>query len=387
MQYIAFVSLDGFYVDELRRQRSDLTDRQFLVVKDGAVLDACPACRERGVNGGQQEKIARALVEGVVVEPWKESVYVNASRAWLDRLTPFSDVIEPVGQHAAYIDLSSHPDQHSILLAMAVALGNLPSRVFIGVGIRKWLAKLAVMHPISTLEIDRPDEYLKPLPIALLYPVSIESRKRLKFLGYSTIGDVQEVPLDVLRKQFLGEATTIYEACRGGSYEAVLPFYPEASIQAEFRFDGAVDTTDALDRAIEVLAGELAIQLSSADGQAQELKLFIDTEERGTWMRERSFAKPLYSRLTVHAALKLLLAEPVGEPVLSLRAVMPRVAKQVGTQPGMGLAKDEVRKFNEHAVERLGKTFGDKAIVRASALRQPWHKRFEREWARSLGNG
>ncbi len=387
MQYLAFASLDGFYVDELRRQRPDLADRPLLIVKDGTILDACSACRERGVSGGQQEKIARALVEGVVVEPWKESLYVEASRAWLDRLTPFSNVIEPVGQHTAYIDLSSHPDPHSILLVMAVALGNLPSRVYIGVGTSKWLARLAVMHPISTMEIDRPDEYLKPLPIALLYPVSMESRKRLKFLGYSTIGDVQEVPLDVLRKQFPGEATTIYEACRGGCYAPVLPLYPEASLRSEFRFEGAVDTTDALDRAIEVLAGELAVQLSLADGQGQELELFIETEERGTWMRERSFAKPLYSRLTVHTALKLLLKEPIEDPVLSLRAVMPRVAKQLGTQPGMGLAKDEARKFNEQSVERLGKTFGDRAIVRASTLGLPWHKRFIQEWARSLGHG
>ncbi|HLO98364.1 MAG TPA: hypothetical protein VK171_07205, partial [Fimbriimonas sp.] len=377
MYYFGYLTWEFLYVDELCKRRPELAERPLVITKDRLVLDACRTSIERGVRRGQSEKLARSLVEGLTLVPWANEDYEEANRAWLDNLVPYTDVIEPVQQHSAFVDLSAHPDPDSVLMSLIIsAKQGQSANLRVGVGRRRWLAELATIHQFKGISIDQPDVYLRPLPVSALLPVSVESQKRLAFLGYTTIGAVQQVPLEILKPQFGPEASVIYEAARGGYNQPVLPLYPEEVIRAEMRFEGGVELTEQIEAGLKRIANELAVKLSNCDGQGTELSLILEFEDGRTHTVSRTFAKPIHTYLTALVALALVIKDQITEPVVSIRAIMPRIVKQAGVQGAMPLSKNVERAANELAMNRLAKAFGDGAVVRASTLQKPWHLRF-----------
>src|SRR2546426_12344838 len=75
-----------------------------------------------------------------------------------------------------------------------------------GLGSSRWLAKLATEHckPDGFREVpeDRECEFLENIPVQKLAGIAERRARSLRALGAWTLGDVAQLPLDVLRKRF-----------------------------------------------------------------------------------------------------------------------------------------------------------------------------------------
>lgn len=372
MRYFAYVRISGFYVSALRK--GEPTSAPLIVHRDKVVIDTEP---ETGVRVGMNLSEAKSLARGARFVEAEAEAFEEAQRHWLDIGTMYSDVIEPETEASAFFDLSGHPDALDIHerfvreLARATGLS-----VETGSANTKWIARNAV---------DFPGIPFNDLPVDAL-PVRATTAQRLRFLGYGTIGLASEIPLDTLRKQFDDEGLTVFQAARGGLFQAVEALYPPEAITAHRRFDAPISDRDSLDLSFAYLARRLSRRLLDSDRQGRTLEVLVEDEEGNRIRISRTFSRPMQSARSIEVALALQLGK-VASPLAGLYVKMPdlesatRVQKQLTGQ----LAREERDAGVANAFQHIKTVFGDKAIQVASEIPRERRQSVLQAWKDATG--
>ena len=257
--------LDGFYVSALALEGPTV------VHLDKRVLDASPSVRALGVRVGMPLAEAKAVARDARCLVWEEEPYRAAQAAWLDVCAEFSDAIEPERQHAAWVDLSGHPDASQVAVMLAEAVeGRLGHAVRIGLAGTKWIAEVAARAPHPDLPglaapCTNPAAFLAPLGVEWLLPALPEHRERLRFLGYRTIGEVAALPYRTLEGQFASEGRRVLDAAQGRCFEPVRAVYPPDALLERFVFEGATEDLAVLDAGLQALALGISKRLGEQD--------------------------------------------------------------------------------------------------------------------------
>ena len=393
---IVNVRLDGFYV------RSFEDDgRSLAVIRDRLVLDCTESARARGVHEGMTLREAKSILHDGRFEDWNEDDYRDEQRKWLDLCCEFSDVVEPVDQHRAYVDLSLHPHPLEILTLMRERLHE-QTRCLIAVGYArsKWMATVALNSGDEGRAYADPDGFLYDLPTRQLLPVPAEHLERLVLLGYHTVGQVATLTMKVLQAQFGDDAVTIYRAIRGGCVEPVQAMYPLSCAAARFRFDDPTDSLEAIDNALIRIASSLGKRLMDADLQGCDLRLVLATEE-GDLSVEHRYAKPMQSKASVLFCLRRLVEGQIDRPDqtiesdrpseltnrwLSIRVQMPNLTRAKRKQANLYTWKaTDQKQAADFAMSQLHKTFGLDSVVLANQIVDSRHKRVLKVWKDAIG--
>lgn len=421
MHCFLYVRLDGFYsaIEEARQDGAQASSSTLkicpndgspesqspaiVVHRDRTVVCASQAAREHGIEPGMPFAEAKAILRNGLFIAFDEERYRPYQEAWLDACCQFSDVIEPADQHEAYIDLSSHPDPAAMALKLAHEVGGraggLPC-VVIGIASTKWIAKAAAgVIPNSALQTPSslrepvldPAGFIAGMPVDMLLPASPEHRRRLRFLGYRTIGDVAKLSLATLKGQFGTDGLRIYQAAWGGCFESVEAVYPRNAIQERFAFDEAVESEEVFERGLEELAKRLSKKLREKDLEGSHLKVWIEHEEASTTMMERTFTKPMQTWRSILAGLKavsfpsLLVADGSCRGVEQVRVQMPNLTKAKRRQTDLYGALAEKAAGNATALSQVRQVFGDYAVRLASEVVEPRRKRLLKVWKDATG--
>lgn len=377
--HIVWVELERFYVEA--------SQEPAIVVRDGVVLDANEVARKRGVRLGVTLRQVRSYLPECKVKPWEREPYERRQRAWLDLCTEFTGVIEPADQHAAWLDLSQHPNPVDVAERLIRTLAQ-KTRLRVGYGAApsKWLACLAARHDDCGLALRDPAAFLARLPVGELLPVAPEHRERLLFLGYYRIGDVAALPLRTLQEQFGEAALTIRSAAAGRLTQLPNALYPPDSIADGFVFDGAVDSSQAVDDACRTLAARIGERLQAKCVQTAKLRLKLERDDGRTERLARTFAKPMRCPRSVLSALRLLIAPALTAPVAALHAWLPDLERTRLTQPTfLNAAIDREQAKSAAAVHELRTVFGDGSVKLGSELALPRRVRVLREWKHATG--
>jgi DNA ligase D-like protein (predicted 3'-phosphoesterase) len=382
-RHILRIEVERFYAEPCGEERP------LLVVRDGMVLDANLAARHHGVRAGNTLRDASNLIPNVQVRHWQADDYRERQEAWLRACVPFSDVIEPDDQHAAYLDLSQHPEPADIadraVAAVAKASG-LPVRF--GAGPSKWIAALAAECGDWGLAVKDPEKFLAPLPVSALRPVSREARERMHFLGYRTVSDVAPLDSAILRDQFGVEALLIQQAATGVHVDPVREVYPPNSVAARVLFPEPVDSLETLDLNYRRLADQLGSRLNQRGLEGSNLELSREMEQAGWLSRTREFARPLRCPRSVLNGIRAVSgALPPEEPVSAVRVRLRNLKRTQSYQmsfAGRGTTDDQAIRLNR-ALTQLHTTFGDASVRRASEVPIERRVRVLREWQAVLG--
>lgn len=339
---------------------------------------------------------AKSILYDGRFELWREDEYRDLQAQWLDACCEFSDTIEPVGQHRAFVDLSLHPDPMDVLRQMRAKVSEASGcRIASGCARAKWLAEAALEQgDLGRAYVD-PEGFLADLPTMKLTPVPIEHRERLSMLGYATAGAVAALSMDVLLEQFGGDAVTIRRCLQGGCSEPVAPAYPERCFSARFRFDAPTDSLEAIDGALVRLAGQLGRRLAEDDLQGCELHV-VAVREEGDERICRRYAKPIQGQASLLFCLRRLvverlarLPEDAGEPMnrwAEIRVRMPNLQPAKRKQANLYTWKaSDQRQAAEHAVGQLHQAFGLDSIMKASDVAEPRRKRVLKVWKDAIG--
>lgn len=380
MRLIAFLTVEEFYIG-VHPEATSYT----VIHHEKVVLDAGPSAREQGVRVGALLAEAKAILvgKGHFVE-WREETYSAAQMAWIEVATEFTDAVEPAGQHAAYLDLSGHPRPREVIQRLIETLKNhlnLTARV--GLATSRWVAREAAFRgDPAEIAMLMPRRYVAPFPTVVL-PLPEELVARLILLGYSQVGTVANLPLDVLIAQFGDVAYDLKQLVMGNGARHVDVVYPANSLASRFVFDGAPEVIEELHNGLRVACDELGEKLKEQDSSVNRVELFLEREDASVEVRRRTFSKPARSTKNLLNALELMMAKLPEYPVEAVRVRLPDVERAARIQLDLDgqKSKSDQAKSIEHAIANARSAFGDTAVLRGSEIKEARWKKVRRAYS------
>lgn len=213
---IGHLDMDAFYASVEQRDNPALRGKPVIVgappTQRGVVCAASYEARKFGVRSAMPSATAgRLCPEGIFVRPRMER-YKEESRAVMQLVAETGAVVEQMSIDEAYVDLSvlcqAGDGDDSLQMALPIAQ-QLKQRIVaerqltatIGIAANKLLAKIASDHQkpdgLTIIAEREKVQFLRPLPVRVLYGVGKVTEQVLNQAGLRTVGDLQDYTGDL----------------------------------------------------------------------------------------------------------------------------------------------------------------------------------------------
>ena len=389
---ILHVDLDAFFAAVEQRDRPELRGRPVVVggggpTDRGVVSAASYEARRYGVHSAMPLRTAAALCPSAAFVPVDGRKYASVSREVMAILGRFTPALEPVSIDEAFMDVAGSEALHGEPMTIARSIRSQVSSELalvasVGVATTKLVAKVAsdLEKPDGLVRVPPGEEaaFLAPLPIARLWGVGERTASILAEYGVTTIGDLAELPADLLARRFGRQATVLTERARGIDASPVVSSDGARSVSHEHTF--GVDTSDreALERSLLALSEGVAGRLRKGGTKARTISVKVRDSSFVTVSRQRTLPTATdQTDVIFHVALELARPRWRGVKVRLLGVA----ASHLGEQDQMALfdTDDERKRLATSAADDIRKRFGSRAIVRARLLGSGVAEPFERD--------
>jgi DNA polymerase-4 len=392
---ILHVDMDAFYCSVEVRARPELAGQPVVVGglgPRGVVSSASYKAREFGVRSAMPISRARRLCPHAVFLPPDFEAYTSASAAVMEIFRSVTPLVEPLSLDEAFLDVAGairllgRPAEIGAGIRARI-LAELGLTCSVGVAATKFMAKLASTRakPDGMLVVPAENalDFLHPLPVEALWGVGDRTAETLRRLGLTTVAQVAEAPLGMLR-QALGEAAAVHlhELACARDPRPVDPRRVEKSIGAETTFDVDVSDPASIRRVLLSLSTKVAARLRGSGQVGRTVALKIRLADFTTVARSRTLRTPTdVGREIFETAWALFTALRAGGtgPIGLIRLVGVRVegllaAADAPRQPVLG-ERDRGWREAEQAADAAVTRFGAGAIRPASLLGDPARER------------
>jgi DNA polymerase-4 len=241
--------MDAFYASVEQRDDPQLRGKPVIVAWLGNRSVVCAAsyeARSFGVHSAMPAKRAERLCPDAVIVPPDFTRYRQVSRSVREIFKRHTDLIEPLSQDEAYLNVTENKTGLATATLVARTIRQqireeLSLTASAGVAPNKFLAKLASdWRKPDGLFVIRPEEidaFLLPLPVGRLPGVGKVTGERLATLGAQTVRDLRTLNLPVLEQHFGRYGQRLHELAFGIDHNQVVPDRPTQSISVEDTLD------------------------------------------------------------------------------------------------------------------------------------------------------
>jgi len=293
--------MDAFFASVAVRAQPELRGRPVVVGgvgPRGVVSSASYEARRFGVRSAMPTARARALCPRAIFLPVDGPAVSAASQAVMAIFRDVTPLVEPLSSDEAFLDVAGAQR----LLGRPTEIARLIRRRMIeeqqltcsvGVAPTKFVAKLGstrakpdglVVVP-ATMVLD----FLHPLPIDALWGVGERAAESLRRLGLTTVGEIAQAPVGMLRGA-LGEAaaTHLHELSWGRDPRRVSSEREEKSISAEMTFDTDVADPVLIRKSLLSLAGKVGARLRASGYVGRTVAIKVRLADFRTINRSRT---------------------------------------------------------------------------------------------------
>ncbi len=380
---IIHVDMDAFFAAIEQRDDPSLRSKPVVVGGDpdrrGVVAAASYEARAYGIHSAMPSSQARRRCPQIVFVRPNHEKYQEVSAQVMALLREYTPLIEPLSVDEAFLDVTSSVG----LFGSARCIGEqirqriregLQLTASVGIAPNKFLAKLASEEakPDGLLEV-KPEEvltFLAALPVERVWGVGETRAARLRRLGFTTIGQLQQCAAAELAAQFGKQGGELYKLARGIDESPVQPGRERKSVSHEQTF--AEDTNDM------VFLEAVLLQLSEQVGRrlrAQELKgrtitLKLRYANFRTVTRRKTLPQPTDSDKQIYESARALLAA-VGLGGRKVRLLGVGVSNfDVGEQLRLLPEDNAEASAVERAVDEVRERFGPGSVQRARLVEE-----------------
>ncbi len=324
MLSIAHVDCDAFYASVEKRDDPSLADKPLLIGGTsgrGVVTTACYVARKFGPRSAMPMFKALKLCPDAVVIPPDMAKYQAVSRQIRALFQEVTDCIEPVSIDEAFLDLD--PEHRKRDEAPAVSLSRLAGEiekqvgvtVSVGLSYNKSLAKLAsdIEKPRGFSMIGRTEAraFLRDLPVTKIHGVGAATAERMEQAGWTTIGQLQELPEEELVARFgrFGRRLALY--VHGEDDRLVSSSRSTKSISSETTFTVDQSSFEPMAEALDRLAERVAERARAKSMAGRGVTLKLKTSDFQTITRSRQLASPTQRTDQIRLAGRHLLEKEI----------------------------------------------------------------------------
>jgi DNA polymerase-4 len=389
---ILHADLDAFFAAVEQRDNPALRGKPVIVggggpTDRGVVSTASYEARKFGVRSAMPLRTAGALCPQGIFVPVNGHKYNEVSKQVMAVFRRFSPLVEPLSIDEAFLDLTGTEqllgsgEEAAKQLKQAVH-DETELTVSVGVASNRLVAKIAsdLRKPDGLVVVPRGEEadFLAPLAIERLWGVGASTRRVLTEFGVSTIGDLANLPEDLLVRRFGKHGGDLALRAQGIGETEVGNHEGAKSVSHEHTFDVDTSDWDVLEQTLLALSEGVAGRLRSTNVLASTVSVKIRNSSFETITRQRTLPQPTdMGDVIWHAAVELARREIRGQRIRLLGVA----ASGLGEQQQLGLfdAGEDRRRRATEAADALRHKFGSKAIRKARLLDAGVRAPFERD--------
>ena len=375
---ILHLDLDTFYVSVERLINTELKKKPLLVggTGDRGVVAACSyETRGFGVHSGMPMRMAKQLCPEATVIRGNAGTYSNYSDMVTEIISGKVPVLEKSSIDEFYADLTGMDKffgsykYASLLRENIIKETGLP--ISFGLSANKVVSKVATNEakPSNQLKIDFGLEkaFLAPLSIKKIPMVGDKTYQTLRNLGIKQVKTVQEMPMDVMQRVLGANGRVIWKRANGIDNSPVVPFCDRKSISTERTFNRDTIDVTKLKGVLIAMTENLAYQLRRGDKLTACIAVKIRYSDFNTYSKQL--------RIPYTSADHILIPKIIdmfnllyGKRML-VRLIGIRFSHLVSGNYQINLFEDTEEALNLYqAMDNIRSRFGDRSIVRASAM-------------------
>lgn len=375
---ILHLDLDTFFVSVERQMDSRLNGKPILVggLSDRGVVAACSyETRGFGIHSGMPMKMAKELCPEAIRIKGNAGTYSTHSNLVTEIIKEYVPLFEKSSIDEFYADLTGMDrffgsyKYASELRQRIISETGLP--ISFGLSVNKVVSKVATgqAKPNNQLKIDYGLEkhFLAPLSIKKIPMVGDKTYQTLRNLGLRKVGNVQKMPMDVMQRVLGKNGTVIWKRANGIDYSPVVPFCERKSISNERTFDK--DTIDVikLKGLLIAMTENLAYQLRRGEKLTACISVKIRYSDFNTYAKQMRIPYTSADHILIPKILELF--KTLYNRRLLVRLIGIRFSHLVSGNYQINLFEDTEEALSLYqAMDHIRNKYGDKSVVRASAM-------------------
>lgn len=380
---ILHVDLDAFFVSVEQVLNPALRGKPVVVGGEpgarGVVASASYEARAYGLYAGMSLTTAYRLCPEAIFIRGSFPRYRDASARFMAILAEFTPYLEPVGIDEAYLDLTGFEPVYGSTWGTALRIkqrirDEIKITASVGIATSKLVAKIAsdMAKPDGLLEVATGEErlFLAPLPIVKLPCVGPKMERSLKGMGVTTIGELANLPVPLLKANLgpLGEA--IHRYALGIDERKVEPPQAAKSISRETTF--IEDTLDYnfLKATLRYLSERVGAELRREGREARCVTLKLRYADFDSITRSRTLRGATNADQVIFGVGVVLLERALCQRRQLVRLIGIGVSSLIGEQKQLSLLDSSIERWErlDRAIDRIRNRYGFTAIQRGQSL-------------------
>jgi DNA polymerase-4 len=382
---ILHVDMDAFYASVEERDNPELRGKPVIVGgsagQRGVVSAASYEARRFGVHSAMPTATARRLCPHGVFLPVRMRHYATVARQIREILLSFTPLVEPLSLDEAFLDVRGCEG----LFGPAPQIARrIKERVrdetglvaSVGVAPNKFLAKLAsdLRKPDALVVVpaDGVAAFLNPLPVGRIWGIGAKAEKRLHALGLHTVGQLAELPEEVLAGHFGETGRHVWRLANGLDGRLVVPDREAKSISTETTFAQDIGDAEVLRVWLLDLVEQLAARLRRHGLRGRTIELKLRSSDFRTRSRSLSLADATDVTDTIWQAARALLDRSLTRDVLPLRLLgvgASKLTRDAAVQGDLFDGEHTHRQSQlDRTVDAIRGQFGSTSIQRGSLV-------------------